>query len=541
VHDATGALVIFGGSSSSGASDTSALLNDVWAFFESGSPSGWCQLFGFDPLVPGQRADAPACVLRMAGASAGPNASLYGNRDRNGAALPAPGPTQDAAVAVVGRWLVSFGGIEVVTREATVSGTLRVFDLTSGRWAKVASSGEGPGPRYAAAAAPFLLSQSAGVEPSPYYGGEAASAVARAALAGSVPGLACVGGMAVHGGRPPRGSQAAGGVFDALSSLWSVAIDQDACGACTSATADPPPSGACPCACASAPGREWSKPPSSGYQWHRAYHTMSWVPAARALAAFGGYARISEQASGGSVGLVYSDTLMLPLAEEGTPPWKRHGSVGPPVRFSHAGAASAGSRLVVFGGRFRDLLRDTWALDIPAAIGSAVAVTEGDFGVDITDLSGLLTVQVLVGVLVVSACLLCGVAFCVRRSGSRGEGGAGGAVGVAPGAGAGGAAMQSRSAAQGLTMHDIAKLKRLSWPLTGPGASAGEAADGPPAAVSSQTQCPVCLEEFARGDAVRVLPCSHIGHPACMDPWLRRSHKCPLCKQDVLQALEAQG
>ena len=42
--------------------------------------------------------------------------------------------------------------------------------------------------------------------------------------------------------------------------------------------------------------------------------------------------------------------------------------------------------------------------------------------------------------------------------------------------------------------------------------------------------CPICTDEFERGEEVRVLPCntSHIFHKDCIDPWLIKVKKCPL-------------
>ncbi|KAI7833025.1 hypothetical protein BX661DRAFT_179028 [Kickxella alabastrina] len=57
------------------------------------------------------------------------------------------------------------------------------------------------------------------------------------------------------------------------------------------------------------------------------------------------------------------------------------------------------------------------------------------------------------------------------------------------------------------------------------------------ASVMSDTDpgCIICLEEYAVGDTVRVLPCGHIYHDACISHWiLRRTrykfHECPICK-----------
>lgn len=41
--------------------------------------------------------------------------------------------------------------------------------------------------------------------------------------------------------------------------------------------------------------------------------------------------------------------------------------------------------------------------------------------------------------------------------------------------------------------------------------------------------CSICTEDFSMGEDVRVLPCHHKYHPACIDPWLLNvSGTCPL-------------
>ncbi|RKP38287.1 hypothetical protein BJ085DRAFT_24523 [Dimargaris cristalligena] len=43
--------------------------------------------------------------------------------------------------------------------------------------------------------------------------------------------------------------------------------------------------------------------------------------------------------------------------------------------------------------------------------------------------------------------------------------------------------------------------------------------------------CSICLDDFVVGAQVRVLPCRHYFHSACIDSWLtRKSAHCPLCK-----------
>ena len=59
--------------------------------------------------------------------------------------------------------------------------------------------------------------------------------------------------------------------------------------------------------------------------------------------------------------------------------------------------------------------------------------------------------------------------------------------------------------------------------------------------------CVICLEHFADGDRLRVLPCNHSFHVGCIDRWLSGSHShhecftsgCPTCKERPLGARKA--
>jgi len=53
----------------------------------------------------------------------------------------------------------------------------------------------------------------------------------------------------------------------------------------------------------------------------------------------------------------------------------------------------------------------------------------------------------------------------------------------------------------------------------------------------TQTQCMVCLSNFATGEEVRQLPCGHVFHATCIDEWLRRCTDCPICKANVDRAV----
>ncbi len=41
--------------------------------------------------------------------------------------------------------------------------------------------------------------------------------------------------------------------------------------------------------------------------------------------------------------------------------------------------------------------------------------------------------------------------------------------------------------------------------------------------------CAICLSSFTC-DELKAMPCAHLFHGACLDPWLRIKACCPLCK-----------
>ncbi|XP_054656951.1 RING finger protein 150 isoform X1 [Dunckerocampus dactyliophorus] len=49
--------------------------------------------------------------------------------------------------------------------------------------------------------------------------------------------------------------------------------------------------------------------------------------------------------------------------------------------------------------------------------------------------------------------------------------------------------------------------------------------------------CAVCIEGYKANDVVRVLPCRHLFHKHCVDPWLLDHRTCPMCKMNILKAL----
>lgn len=50
-----------------------------------------------------------------------------------------------------------------------------------------------------------------------------------------------------------------------------------------------------------------------------------------------------------------------------------------------------------------------------------------------------------------------------------------------------------------------------------------------PTPESGNFSCPICTDDFVKGQDIRLLPCNHQFHPECIDPWLVNvSGTCPL-------------
>jgi len=47
-------------------------------------------------------------------------------------------------------------------------------------------------------------------------------------------------------------------------------------------------------------------------------------------------------------------------------------------------------------------------------------------------------------------------------------------------------------------------------------------------------ECVICLDGFKVDDKIYTLPCNHIFHKTCIQPWLSANPNCPLCRVDIL-------
>ncbi|CAE8725239.1 unnamed protein product [Polarella glacialis] len=54
-------------------------------------------------------------------------------------------------------------------------------------------------------------------------------------------------------------------------------------------------------------------------------------------------------------------------------------------------------------------------------------------------------------------------------------------------------------------------------------------------------ECRVCLVDYEPGDRVVRLPCMHFAHSRCMETWLVRVPRCPVCQTSLQEALQLSG
>lgn len=56
------------------------------------------------------------------------------------------------------------------------------------------------------------------------------------------------------------------------------------------------------------------------------------------------------------------------------------------------------------------------------------------------------------------------------------------------------------------------------------------------------TECVICLSEFATGERMRILPkCNHGFHVRCIDKWLKSNASCPKCRHCFIETCQQQA
>ena len=102
---------------------------------------------------------------------------------------------------------------------------------------------------------------------------------------------------------------------------------------------------------------------------------------------------------------------------------------------------------------------------------------------------------------------------------------------------------QARDPVESITDTDAENNADSSWMLVPSIEDAQSFDDGNASTVESALEerdvCVICLEKFASGDRLRILPCTHSFHVGCIDRWLSGSNShadcytsgCPTCKK----------
>lgn len=48
-----------------------------------------------------------------------------------------------------------------------------------------------------------------------------------------------------------------------------------------------------------------------------------------------------------------------------------------------------------------------------------------------------------------------------------------------------------------------------------------------------KNECMICMSNFQMNEKVKIMPCTHFFHTACIREWFKNNDTCPICKYSV--------
>ena len=79
----------------------------------------------------------------------------------------------------------------------------------------------------------------------------------------------------------------------------------------------------------------------------------------------------------------------------------------------------------------------------------------------------------------------------------------------------------ARPKKEGLEQKDIDKLKQVVWKRSLEKKN------------ETFSSCPICYIDYEPADKLKLLPCQHMYHSPCIDEWLKKKAKCPMCNHKI--------
>ncbi|KAL9184274.1 hypothetical protein ACHAXT_002360 [Thalassiosira profunda] len=261
------------------------------------------------------------------------------------------------------------------------------------------------------------------------------------------------------------------------------------------------------------------------------------------VAAFGGYTTGIDVFSGEELAYVFDDLLISypppPKSALDNPlsPWlkvhmkeERDGAEMISTRYEHSAVLSREGVLVVWGGSFSNTksIKGIWFINV-AGEDSTLQLTMAQADEIFNDyertITALHTIVIMLMFMSISLTLLLGLTQRYQELVQQANDEAAVAAGMAL-AGQDGVTEQRAHRGNGLHPEIIDTLPRKLY------SSSENEGDG------AEDCCPICMDEYQEGDELRVLPCSHAMHVACLDAWLLNHPSCPSCRHSLSELVD---